>query len=85
MAHQTAPGQIAEPRSFGEFQSLQLHDVTEFTRAVEMIDPKDPLKDGLTPPDYDEYGDAPDSGENAESEKEPESDVEPNPGESPLG
>ncbi len=24
-----------------------------------MTDPTDPLKDGLTPPDYDEYGDAP--------------------------
>ena len=31
-----------------------------------MIDPDDPLKDGLTPPDYDEYGDVPDSGENAD-------------------
>ena len=29
-----------------------------------MTDPKDPLKDGLTPPDYDEYGDVPESGEN---------------------
>lgn len=44
-----------------------------------MSDPEDPLKDGLTPPDYDEYGDAP----------EPDDDVEPkdepNAGESPLG
>ena len=35
-----------------------------------MTDPKDPLKDGLTPPDYDEYGDAPDSGENDPEEKD---------------
>ena len=32
--------------------------------ANDMTDPKDPLKDGLTPPDYDEYGDVPESGEN---------------------
>ncbi|MCQ4296616.1 hypothetical protein NAU58_13600 [Pseudomonas stutzeri] len=49
-----------------------------------MIDPNDPLKDGLTPPDYDEYGDVPDSGENdAEPGIEPKD--EPNAGQSPLG
>lgn len=40
-----------------------------------MIDPDDPLEDGLTPPDYDEYGDVPDSGENdsgADSNDQPE-------------
>lgn len=50
-----------------------------------MTDPKDPLKDGLTPPDYDEYGDAPESGENAEPKKEGDPSSEQNPGESPLG
>ncbi|MCQ4329518.1 hypothetical protein [Stutzerimonas stutzeri] len=50
-----------------------------------MTDPKDPLKDGLTPPDYDEYGDAPESGENAEPERDGDPRDEPNPGESPLG
>ena len=47
-----------------------------------MIDPDDPLKDGLTPPDYDEYGDMPDSGENADDSQPSD---EPNAGESPLG
>ncbi|WAE54286.1 hypothetical protein [Stutzerimonas frequens] len=49
-----------------------------------MIDPDDPLKDGLMPPDYDEYGDVPDSGEN---DTEPDDDTgdEANPGQSPLG
>jgi hypothetical protein len=49
-----------------------------------MIDPKDPLKDGLTPPGYDEYGDEADSGENDE-ENTIEPKDEPNAGESPLG
>ncbi|MCH8891653.1 MAG: hypothetical protein IH827_11345 [Myxococcales bacterium] len=52
--------------------------------ANNMTDPKDPLKDGLTPPDYDEYGDAPDSGEN-DPEETVEPKDEPNAGESPLG
>ncbi|WP_019407086.1 hypothetical protein [Stutzerimonas stutzeri] len=47
-----------------------------------MIDPDDPLKDGLTPPLYDEYGDVPDSGENADDSQPSD---EPNAGESPLG
>ncbi|MCP9340677.1 hypothetical protein [Stutzerimonas xanthomarina] len=49
-----------------------------------MTDPNDPLKDGLTPPDYDEYGDVPDSGEN-DPEETVEPKDEPNAGESPLG
>ena len=49
-----------------------------------MTDPNDPLKDGLTLPDYDEYGDAPDSGEN-DPEETVEPKDEPNAGESPLG
>lgn len=49
-----------------------------------MIDPDDPLKDGLAPPDYDEYGDVPDSGEN-DTEPDDDSDDEANPGQSPLG
>ncbi|NKQ10956.1 hypothetical protein [Pseudomonas sp. SST3] len=48
-----------------------------------MTDPKDPLKDGLTPPDYDEYGD--ESGESAEPEDDTDPKNQPNPGESPLG
>jgi hypothetical protein len=52
-------------------------------RTADMIDPKDPLKDGLTPPDYDEYGD--NSDENAEQEEGADPKNEPNPGESPLG
>lgn len=51
-----------------------------------MIDQNDPLKDGLTPPDYDEYGDGPNP-ENA-PENVPESfddEDDDNPGESPLG
>ena len=47
-----------------------------------MIDPDDPLKDGLTPPDYDEYGDAPDSGEN---DPEETVDDQPEADQSPLG
>ncbi|WP_313239919.1 hypothetical protein [Stutzerimonas kunmingensis] len=45
-----------------------------------MIDSDDPLKDGLTPPDYDEYGDVPDSGENdsgTDSNDQPEADQSP--------
>ncbi len=47
-----------------------------------MIDPDYPLKDGLTPPDYDEYGDVPDSGENdadsgAATKDQPEADQSP--------
>ncbi|WP_185743991.1 hypothetical protein [Stutzerimonas kunmingensis] len=45
-----------------------------------MIDPDDPLKDGLTPRDYDEYGDVPDSGENdsgTDSNDQPEADQSP--------
>ncbi|MBU2011014.1 MAG: hypothetical protein KJ881_06480 [Gammaproteobacteria bacterium] len=45
-----------------------------------MIDSDDPLKDGLTPPDYDEYGDVPDSGESdsgADSNDQPEADQSP--------
>jgi len=53
-------------------------------RRADMTDPKDPLKDGLTPPDYDEYGDAPDSGENDQENTVAPKD-EPNAGESPLG
>jgi len=53
------------------------------TRTVDMTDPKDPLKDGLTPPDYDEYGD--ESGESAEPEDDTDPKNQPNPGESPLG
>jgi len=34
-----------------------------------MTDPKHPLEDGLTPKDYDEYGDVPDSAENADDDK----------------
>ena len=49
-----------------------------------MTDPKDPLKDGLTPPDYDEYGDVPESGDNKQEEQTEPKD-EPNAGESPLG
>lgn len=41
-----------------------------------MIDPDDPLKDGLTPPDCD------DSGENADDSQPSD---EPNAGEGPLG
>lgn len=50
-----------------------------------MTDPTDPLKDGLTPPDYDEYGDAPASGDSAEPDEGGDPGYEPNPGESPLG
>ncbi len=49
-----------------------------------MTDPNDPLKDGLTPPDYDEYGNAPESDE-SEPEEHVEPKDEPNAGESPLG
>ena len=55
------------------------------TRTADMIDPNDPLKDGLTPPDFDEYGDVPESGENTEPEAGTDPKDEPNPGESPLG
>jgi hypothetical protein len=54
-------------------------------RSAAMTDPKDPLKDGLTPPDYDEYGDAPGSGDSAEPDEGGDPGNEPNPGESPLG
>ncbi len=57
---------------------------THQQRPVAMIDPDDPLKDGLTPPDYDEYGDVPDSGEN-DTEPDDDSGDEANPGQSPLG
>ena len=50
-----------------------------------MTDPTDPLKDGLTPPDYDAYGDAPESGDSAEPDEGGDPGNEPNPGESPLG
>lgn len=50
-----------------------------------MTDPKDPLKDGLTPPDYDEYGDVPESGDDTEPPRENDPKREPNAGESPLG
>jgi hypothetical protein len=50
-----------------------------------MTDPDDPHKDGLTPPDYDEYGDVPDSGADAEEEDDETSEVPHCPGESPLG
>lgn len=50
-----------------------------------MTDPKDPLKDGLTPPDYDEYGDEPDSADSADSDERGDPKHAPNPGESPLG
>jgi len=49
-----------------------------------MIDPKDPLKDGLTPPDYDEYGDVPDSGENG-ADPDVDSKDQPEADQSPLG
>ena len=42
------------------------------------------LKDGLTPPDYDESGDVPESGDNKQEEQTEPKD-EPNAGESPLG
>lgn len=47
-----------------------------------MIDPNDPLKDGLTPPDYDEYGDVPESGEQdadpaVQQKEQPEADQSP--------
>ena len=44
-----------------------------------MTDPTDPLKDGLTPPDYDEYGDAPESGDSAEPDEGGDPGNEPNP------
>lgn len=50
-----------------------------------MIDPNDPLKDGLTPSDYDEYGDAPEPDEKETGVDSGEPKNEPNPGESPLG
>lgn len=49
-----------------------------------MTDPDEPLEDGLTPPDYDEYGDVPDSAEHA-AEPGSEPRDAPNAGESPLG
>ncbi len=50
-----------------------------------MTDPNDLLKEGLTPPDFDEYDDVPESGENAKPEAGADPKNEPNPGESPLG
>jgi len=49
-----------------------------------MIDPEDPLKDGLTSPDYDEYGDVPDSGEN-DTDSGTDSNDQPEADQSPLG
>lgn len=48
-----------------------------------MTDPDDPLKDGLTPADYDEYGDVPDSGANDAGADDAGDPAEA--GESPLG
>ncbi len=53
-----------------------------------MTDPNDPLKDGLTPADYDEYGDEPTSGQQQGAPDKASKDEpgdEPNAGESPLG
>ncbi len=53
-----------------------------------MTDPNDPLKDGLTPADYDEYGDEPASGQEPDAPDNSSTDApkdEPNAGESPLG
>ena len=52
---------------------------------ADMIDPKDPLKDGVTPPDHGEYGDVPDSAEGTDTDERGDVKNEPNPGESPLG
>lgn len=49
-----------------------------------MTDSREPLKGGLTPPDYDEYGDVPHSGATAEDDDEAPEE-KGNPGESPLG
>ncbi len=49
-----------------------------------MIDPEDPLKDGLTSSDYDEYGDVPDSGEN-DTDSGTDSNDQPEADQSPLG
>ncbi|MCQ4245634.1 hypothetical protein [Stutzerimonas decontaminans] len=49
-----------------------------------MIDPDDPRKDGLTPPDYDEYGDVPDSGE-SDADSGTDSKDQPEADQSPLG
>lgn len=50
-----------------------------------MTDPNDLIKEGLTTPELDEYGDVPESGENAEPEAGTDPKNEPNPGKSPLG
>ncbi|WP_169338856.1 hypothetical protein [Stutzerimonas azotifigens] len=47
-----------------------------------MSEPDKP-EDGLTPPDYDEYGDGPPV--ESRPDKSREAEQEPNPGESPLG
>lgn len=50
-----------------------------------MTDPNDPLKDGLTPKDYDEYGDMPQQEGSQKPKPEAEPKDEPNAGDSPLG
>lgn len=53
-----------------------------------MIDKDDPLKDGLTPPGYDEYGDGPNPDNTPEKVRESEEEKDEHqeqPGEGPLG
>lgn len=50
-----------------------------------MTDSREPPKGGLTPPDYDEYGDVPDSGAGPAEDEDEAPEEEGNPGESPLG